>query len=340
MMTTACGRKCGLRAAAVGAHSAERGAATPRGLRRKLHNAGERAAALRAVKSEGTELEPAVNLWSAAFPSASEALPHQGITGSVLKALEEEVLDNGEGINALRRFNDALVRLAERDDWERIMEPVWSEMAFNLESFNPVFTACMLKVQCTIGSTNYEARDRCLQRLIQPLAGEYGLHAGEPLDKTHRELFSEWYSSVTGRPLSHILDNPTLKPIDGQQLFARMMSDVSNGGGLSDPVAQASYALGYNLAVEYLAHPEKTWLLESFQRFSAERLEPCGRHVAWKFLEVHALGEEEHAAIGHEAVTVFVPESHAAHVRQAMRDHDRDFAIYYNALADLIDVTQ
>ena len=55
---------------------------------------------------------------------------------------------------------------------------------------------------------------------------------------------------------------------------------------------------------------------------------------------MHALGEEEHAAIGHEAVTVFVPVSHAAHVRQAMRDHDRDFAIYYNALADLIDVTQ
>ena len=35
-----------------------------------------------------------------------------------------------------------------------------------------------------------------------------------------------------------------------------------------DPVEQASYALGYNLAVEYLADPEKTGLLESFRRLS------------------------------------------------------------------------
>ena len=64
-----------------------------------------------------------------------------------------EVLSEGEGVKALGRFNDALEGLAGRKDWDRALEPVWAEMAYNLESFNPVFTACMLKVQCTIGSS-------------------------------------------------------------------------------------------------------------------------------------------------------------------------------------------
>ena len=121
-----------------------------------------------------------------------------------------------------------------------------------------------------------------------------------------------------------------------QLLFAQMMQDVSSGGGYSDALSQASYALGYNLAVEYLANPEKTWLLDSFQRFSRARLEPQGVRVDWEFLEVHALGEKEHADIGHRAVAVFCPASHEDVVRRALKDHDRDFAAYYNHLADLL----
>ncbi len=113
-----------------------------------------------------------------------------------------------------------------------------------------------------------------------------------------------------------------------------MMQDVSSGGGYSGALSQASYALGYNLAVEYLANPEKTWLLDSFQRFSRQRLEPKGVEVGWEFLGVHARGEKEHADIGHRAVAVFCPASHEHVVRKALRDHDRDFAAYYNALAD------
>ncbi len=138
------------------------------------------------------------------------------ISEETLSNLEVEVLDSGEGIAALRRFNDALDHLSQQEDWEALMEPVWAEMAFNLESFNPIFTACLLKVQCTIGSSDYAARDACLQGLIQPLAGEYGLHEGDKLGKTHRQLFSDWYTSVTGKPLSHILGNESLKPEAGQ----------------------------------------------------------------------------------------------------------------------------
>ena len=38
----------------------------------------------------------------------------------------------------------------------------------------------MLQVQSTIGYSNYVQRDQALQQLIQPLAGEYGMHNNEP----------------------------------------------------------------------------------------------------------------------------------------------------------------
>ncbi len=52
--------------------------------------------------------------------------------------------------------------------------------------------------------------------------------------------------------------------------------------------------------------------------------------------QVHAEGEAEHAAIGHAAVAGFVLAGHAPILRQAMLDHDRDFAVFYNALADML----
>lgn len=53
------------------------------------------------------------------------------------------------------------------------------ELAYNLESFNPAFTAVLLRVQSTIGLTDYVRRDTALKNLIQPLAGEYGMHNNE-----------------------------------------------------------------------------------------------------------------------------------------------------------------
>lgn len=54
------------------------------------------------------------------------------------------------------------------------------ELAYNLESFNPAFTAVLLAVQRTIGLSDYVRRDTALKNLIQPLAGEYGMHNSEP----------------------------------------------------------------------------------------------------------------------------------------------------------------
>ena len=54
-----------------------------------------------------------------------------------------------------------------------------------------------------------------------------------------------------------------------------------------EPSLQGSYALGYNLAIEYLADYEKTWMLDSFKALNARVLAPAGRGMTeWMFLEV------------------------------------------------------
>jgi hypothetical protein len=42
---------------------------------------------------------------------------------------------------------------------------------------------------------------------------------------------------------------------------------------------QASYALGYNLAIEYLADYEKTWMLDSFRDLNQRIFNKAGRSV-------------------------------------------------------------
>jgi hypothetical protein len=248
-------------------------------------------------------------------------------------------LDNGASIAALRRFNNNL-RDLEPSNWEAKLRPVMAELAYNLESFNPAFTAVLLAVQSTIGITDYVRRDMALKNLIQPLAGEYGMHNGELQAKTHRELFSEFYADLMKESLERLLAESEA-PVGGQLLFQQMMRDlspVSADRAVRDPVEQASYAMGYNLAIEYLADYEKTWMLDSFRALDDAILAPAGRPLKeWVFLEVHAEGEAEHAAIGHDAVAMLVPAEHEGVLRRAMLDHDRDFSAFYNRLADMLE---
>ena len=65
----------------------------------------------------------------------------------------------------------------------------------------------------------------------------------------------------------------------------------------------------------------------------------CNNHTdeSKSTVQVHAEGEAEHAAIGHSAVAGFVPACHIDIVRQAMKDHDRDFSAFYTALAKMLE---
>ena len=75
---------------------------------------------------------------------------------------------------------------------------VMGELAHNLESFNPAFTAVLLKVQSTIGASGYVARDAALKNLIQPLAGEYGMHNGQAQGAPHAPVMTQPSQTVLG----------------------------------------------------------------------------------------------------------------------------------------------
>ena len=48
--------------------------------------------------------------------------------------------------------------------------------------------------------------------------------------------------------------------------------------------------MGYNLAIEHLADPEKTWMLESFRQLDSRVLQPQHRALKeWLFLTVRPL---------------------------------------------------
>jgi len=257
------------------------------------------------------------------------------VSRDVVRGLERELDTTAQSLPALRRFHTLLEQLPA-DEVHRRLAPVWAELCYNLESFNPVFTAVLLKVQCTLGQSDYVRRDAALQCLIVPLAGEYGLAAEYKLGKTHRQLFADFYASVTGQPLDAFLASHPACP-HAEHFFASMLNDVANGGGQADAMSQASYALGYNLAVEYLAAYEKTWMLDAFRVLNDRVLAAQGKTLDWVFLEVHAVGEPMHAELGHAAVTSMVPADHVHILRKAMHDHDRDFAAFYNACADLLE---
>ena len=269
------------------------------------------------------------------------------ITQESIRAMEAG-LDDGPSVAALRRFNAALRGLGAAD-WEAKLGPVMHTLAHNLESFNPAFAAVVLAVQATLGGgSDYHRRDAALAGLIQPLAGEYGMHNGEAQARTHRALFQSFYEDLLRAPLAAALDADPA-PTAAVALFTRMMTDIATAGGrvpCAPPgtlgaeanAARASYALGYNLAVEYLADYEKTWMLDSFRALNAAVLAPAGRPLTeWVFLEVHAEGEAEHAAIGHAAVGALAPAAHEPLLRAAMADHDRDFAAFYNGLATMLE---
>ena len=76
-------------------------------------------------------------------------------------------------------------------------------------------------------------------------------------------------------------------------------------------------------------------MLDSFRSLAAADVIP--RDLAWEFLEVHAEGEVEHAALGRLAVCAFVSKGQADILRKALKEHDADLAEYYNCVAELLE---
>ena len=110
--------------------------------------------------------------------------------------------------------------------------------------------------------------------------------AGRCAGKTHRELFDDWVTSMVGESASELIATGR-DPMHARDMFENMMRDIPNGGGLPGcPLTHATYALGYNLAIEYLADYEKRWMLESFRKLDGRFMQKQGCNVDWLFLEV------------------------------------------------------
>lgn len=104
--------------------------------------------------------------------------------------------------------------------------------------------------------------------------------------KTHRELFDDWVVSMIGTSASELISTGR-DPVHARDMFDNMIQDISNGGGVPGcPLTHAAYALGYNLAIEYLADYEKRWMLESFRELDERFMQVQGCAVDWLFLKV------------------------------------------------------
>lgn len=80
-------------------------------------------------------------------------------------------------------------------------------------------------------------------------------------------------------------------PVASKLMFEQMIRDILGGGECKSDIQKASYALGYNLGIEYLAQLEKGTMLKSFQTLDKKIFSKAGVSVDWEFLEVHALGK-------------------------------------------------
>lgn len=110
-------------------------------------------------------------------------------------------------------------------------------------------------------------------------------HAGHA-GKTHRELFDDWVFSLLGRSAPSLVAEER-EPVAAREMFDRMAADIGGcGGEPACPLTAAAYALGYNLAIEYLADYEKRWMLDSFRDLHARYMAAQGVEPDWLFLEV------------------------------------------------------
>lgn len=104
--------------------------------------------------------------------------------------------------------------------------------------------------------------------------------------KTHRELFDDWVQSLLGRSAPSLIADGR-EPEAARAMFDRMSADISTcGGSPACPLTAAAYALGYNLAIEYLADYEKRWMLDSFREMHTRYMASQGVSPDWVFLEV------------------------------------------------------
>lgn len=242
--------------------------------------------------------------------------------GEELEAEQQRLFGelSGKSTEAIRSFCACLPELPPTVYPEALLG-----MGHLYEAFDLMFAVIAESVQATHDQSPYAARYVTMQNVLRPFASEYGIEPDRPLQKTHRQLYSDFYSAATG------VAWPSLYPADSESpwlacgrrwtetMVSRLQRDDLDANG------RAAYNLGYHWAVEALS-------VNEFDQLT----------VAWRslgfdapYMNAHCEVEEEHAGCAIGAVISFASVDDPL-VIQGARDHETDLAGFYEQCAELI----
>ncbi|NET34158.1 MAG: hypothetical protein F6K19_19400 [Cyanothece sp. SIO1E1] len=221
---------------------------------------------------------------------------------------------------AIKHFADAIPELPEQAYSDAILG-----MGYQYESFDMLFTLIAYHIQATHNISDYDARSRCMQNLLQPLCSEYGIEPERPLGSTHRSLYRDFYESVTGQlwPSTYPRNSASSWINTGRYWANRMIENLECHG--MDIMDRAKYNLGYHWAAEYLSIIEFGYLRQGWSKMG----------ITPPYLQIHCNVEPEHSACAAHAIVEFTSLNDPLVIR-GIRDHEYDLCGFYNENFELI----
>lgn len=219
----------------------------------------------------------------------------------------------GRAVESLRAFYAELPSLPPAARGDMLVG-----MGYNFEFYDGLFALMAANVQLALDDSDYSRRYAAMQELLRPFASEFGLEAGRPLAKTHRELYAEFHRVVTGRSFPERYpadaDNPW---IAASRRWSRRMADAlaCPGAGASE---RARFSLGYHWAVEQLSIAEMSAMRDAWGKLG----------VKAAYLDSHCAVEADHASWAAKAAEAFADADDEV-VRRAAAAHEADLAGFY-----------
>jgi hypothetical protein len=226
----------------------------------------------------------------------------------------------GSAEAAIRRFSAAIPELPKQAYADAMLG-----MGYQYESFDMMFALIAYNVQATHDVSDYSARFRAMQNLLQPFCSEYGIEANRPLGAPHRALYLDFYEQATGQKWPAVYPARTeSRWINTGRYWAERMIKNLQCADMS-AMDRAKYNLGYHWSVEYLSIGEFELLRDGWQRAG----------VSAPYLQSHCDVEPEHASCAVMAIAEFVPADDPL-VLRGIREHEYDLVGFYTENFELL----
>ncbi|HVY46647.1 MAG TPA: hypothetical protein VHB21_12250, partial [Minicystis sp.] len=197
----------------------------------------------------------------------------------------------GEASRAMRAFYAALPRVP-RGSWPELLHG----MGYNFEFYDGLFVLMLANVQLSFDAGDYTPRHRAMQQALIPFCSEFGIELGHGVQRTHRDLYAEFFQIATGRPMPERYPTDDTSPwLAAARRAADEMRLAIQGPRAGSGVKRARFSLGYFWAVEHL----------SVEEFDLMRAAWRGLGVDAAYLDAHCAVEGDHDAHSTEAVLAF-----------------------------------